>query len=308
MKFETMLSGSLDGQFDICIFASNTTNRSGCWFPGYPDLFEFGDDVYMTETDKITARIHKIDASLIAGLLQQGTRAGAPPLTPLLVWESGAPGAQHVIPTPFDGIDVSMGASLTLEAWVAVTSPLSPRPIILCGVTNHSQAPLLHFWAPGANAESSALTTLFRHTATQTVVAMTSQNLTLFHEATEGESVSAPSPSSHHLVLVVDGLAQIATYYVDGVLLDGDNQMGTGFFELAVLFKKHMSNLLHPDDHTASSLDGHRPRPSHQGALGQCRVGDSVLSLRVYASPPGKQARGYLRTSEVVASFLQGPP
>lgn len=273
---------------------------------GYPDLFEFGDDVYMTETDKITARIHKIDASLIAGLLQQGTRAGEPPLTPLLVWESGAPGAQHVIPTPFDGIDVSMGASLTLEAWVTVTPTLSPRPIILCGITQHPHSPLLHFLAPGADAESSALTTLFRHTATQTVVAMTSQNLTLFQEATEGESVSAPESSSHHLVLVVDGLARIATYYVDGVLLDGDTQKGTGFFELAVLFKKHMSSTPQLDNHT-SSLHSHRPHPSHQGDLGQCRVGDSVTSLRVYASPPGEQTRGYLRTSEVVASFLQGP-
>ena len=303
----------MDGRFELCVFAPKMIKNSGCWSPGYPDLFEFGDDVYMTETDKITARIHKIDPTLITGLLQQGTRAGSPPLTPSLVWVNTTTGARHDIPTPFDGIDISMGASLTIEAWVKVTSSPSPRPIILCGVTNHSQAPLLHFWAPGANAEASALTTLFRHTITRTVVAMTSQNLTLFsNNAKKHELVSPLKHSSHHIVLVVDGLAQIGTYYVDGVLLDGARQMGTGFFELAVLLKKHTSSLHnrfpHPLEDAVSSVLTHHHDPSYQGSVGQCRIGDGVSSLRVYTSSPGEQTRGYLRTSEVVASFLEGPP
>ena len=256
--------------------------------------------------------------------MQQGHRAAVPSLTPRLVWTNSTTGVpQHVIPTPFEGIDISMGASLTIEAWLRVTQPsLSPRPIILCGVTTDPQGPLLHFFAPAANKESHALSTLFRHTAAHKVVTLTSQNLTLL-SATDASSASdTPHSSHHHIVLVVDGQSQIATYYVDGVLLDGGAQLGTGFFELAVLLKKHM--VTSPRLDTLSHTHSHPQPPPHsqsqphsdtrtepsldRGSVDQCHIGSDVTSLRVYGSSPAEQKRGYLRTSEVVASFLQGPP
>ena len=252
----------------------------------------------MTETDKVTARIHKIDRSLVSGLLQQGTHVGPAPLTPRLVWDNSTPGVQHVIPTPFDGIDISMGASLTIEAWVILRPSHAPRPIIVCGATEHADSPLLHFFAPGANGESTALTTLFRHTVARTVVAMNSQNLTIFRATNKPPSASPNAPSSHHIVLVVDGLAQIASYYVDGVLLDGGDQLGTGFFELAVLLKEHLPI------HSQPNI---RPLLNHV-SVDQCRIGSDISSLRVYASSSSGHERGCLRTSEVVASFLQGLP
>eukprot|EP01048_Picozoa_sp_COSAG05_P021911 COSAG05_NODE_4185_length_1633_cov_1.773142_1_plen_262_part_10 len=84
------------------------------------------------------------------------------------------------------------------------------------------------------------------------------------------------------------GCAQIASFMVDGVILDGADELGTGFVELAGL--------------RSSTNNTSRER----GTPIDCSVGADVLSLRVYGSKRGSGRRGYLRTSEVVASYRAG--
>ena len=99
------------------------------------------------------------------------------------------------------------------------------------------------------------------------------------------------SPGLHQVAMVVDGAAQIAMYYVDGVLLDGGAEFGTGFAELAVLLHGQRSNARSPSN------------PIHKET---CTIGSTVRRLRVYGSSAASDKRGYLRTSEIVSSFRAG--
>lgn len=270
---------------------------------GYPDLFEFSGNTYMTETDKITARLHKFEPDLIEALLQQGSSKGQPAIKPLLSFIRPGGGnvtESYVVPSPFAGIDISAGGSITIEAWIDTVPKGSPAlSVITCGTINGA-GPLLHFFAPGAWAASTALTALFRHTAAgEQVVTMTSQNLAAF---------SAATPGPHQVVLVVDGLAQVATFFVDGVLLDGDTQDGTGFFELAVLLQRAVVSRSFLSPSSSSSSSGREKMASDTVVTQSCDIGGSVRALRVYGVAASNATRGYLRTSEVVASFLDGLP
>ena len=251
-------------------------------------------------TDKITARIHKLDSTLVAGLLAQGTASGQPTaIAPVLSLAKPA-GKAATVASPIDGIDVSRGGSVTVEAWVELDPdvPLAaPLPVIVCGDTQGTGT-LLHFFAPGAHAEATALTALFRHTSASAVISVTSQNLALF----SGRPVQVPTARLHQVALVFDGQAQIVSFLVDGVLLDGGGSLGTGFFELAVLLNR-----------TAAQLSGDAQGISSVGqpsVPASCSVGARVRSIRVYGSSNAKREpkRGFLRVSELAASFRDGPP
>ena len=287
-------------QPELVLYTVYSTSASGADRPGtkmgYPDLFEDHGDVWITETDKITARIHKVDRDLIAGLLAQGSVAGQPiSIKPRFSATFEAAGGAHtIVPTPFSGLDISAGSSISIEAWIVAPAdrPGSPEPVIVCGDTVGTGT-LVHFFAPGAHAESTALTALLRGPATNKTVSITSQNLTLF--GINSQLGDGAWGRLHQVVLIVDGQAQIATYFVDGVFLDGGAQLGTGFYELAELFGVNSA--------------AHVVAPQSKDRNLNCSVGGHVRAIRVYGSSnaPGS-ARGFLRTSEVVASFQDGPP
>ena len=249
--------------------------------------------MYIAETDKITARIHRVDPTLVAGLMAQGTASGQPTaVSPRLSISPHPHGAPTMVASPFANVDVSRNGSITVEAWVNTTvgqvGGTAPRPIMTCGDTNGT-GPLMHLFAPGAHDAASAITMLFRDTTSGRPVSIVSQNLTTLGE-------SAPS-GVHHIVVVVDGQAQIASFVFDGVVLDGGAQLGTGFVELAVLLLRAQAR--HP---SASFAQKASTLPQ------QCTVGSSVVTLRVYASDnEDGTPRGYLRTSEIVASYHAGP-
>jgi hypothetical protein len=122
------------------------------------------------------------------------------------------------------------------------------------------------------------LAVLFRGANETTAHAMATENIT-----------QLGAPGLHHVVMVVDGNAQIASFLVDGILLDGSDDLGTGFVELAGLSHSGLSR---------------RGESGESGA--ECMVGGDVKSLRIYGSKRGSGQRGFLRTSEVVASFRGG--
>ena len=231
----------------------------------------------MTETDKITARLHLFEPDLIAGLFAQDVAKGQP-VTIKPIFQSRSVGGHH-LPSPMAGIDITTGDSLTIEAWVKpVPVHSNARPVLVCGETNGTGS-LIHFFAPGGRGRALAL--LFRGThddGRANASAIASEQIAQL-------GVNQP----HQVAVVVDGLAQIASMFVDGVLLDGSTQLGTGFIELAeLLTQKHNGTR---NDATAE----------------ECSVGSDVLSIRVYGSRAGSSERGYMRTSEIVSSFRAGP-
>jgi hypothetical protein len=255
-----------------------------------PDLFEHNGQYYMTETDKITARIHRFDLSLILGLFAQGIVSGQPHEVTLL-YTSTKPTPRHIV-NPLKTqetrqlIDISAGDSLTIEAWVkAVPDRSAARPVLACGKIN-STGPLFHFFAPGSKGR--ALAALFRGQAELNAHAVATEQIAQLGAASE----------AHHVVMVVDGGAQIVSFHVDGVMLDGGDELGTGFTELAPLLEPH--EIQSPVDKVGSS---HRVV-----SAAECMVSADVLHLRVYGSKRGSGQRGYLRTSEVVATFRDGLP
>lgn len=270
----------------------------------YPDLFEHDGQYYMTETDKITARIHKFDRSLVEGLFAQGTASGQPQeLAP--IYSSGRSNPPHHIANPLElhgkqqYIDITEGDSLTVEAWINPVPEGAPaRPVLACGKTNGTGL-LFHLFAPGGKGR--ALAALFRGTNT---------NASAHALATEQIAQLGKASGAHHVVMVVDGDAEIVSFLVDGVMLDGSDELGTGFVELAPLN--------HPDHSQSSRLrqvysledfDGLTAEAGQAPAgTTDCMVGAAVRSLRVYGSKRGSIHRGFLRTSEVVASFRDGPP
>ena len=95
--------------------------------------------------------------------------------------------------------------------------------------------------------------------------------------------------------MVADGEAEIVSFLVDGVMLDGSAELGTGFTELAPLLSAQRG--------AGAQREGGSAAPA-----ADCVVGADVRHLRVYGSKRGSAQRGYLRTSEVVASFRDGLP
>jgi hypothetical protein len=243
---------------------------------GYPDLFEHDGEFYMTETDKITARIHLFEPDLIAGLFAQGVAKGQPKGMDAIYASSKPP---HHIPNPFLDLDMTVGDSLTVEAWInPVPADAPARPVLACGETNGTGA-LFHFFAPGGRGR--ALAVLFRGANESKAHAMATENITQL----------GVTPGPHHVVMVVDGDAQIVSFLVDGILLDGSDTLGTGFVELAGL------------SHSRLAIRG---ESAESGGATECMVGADVKSLRVYGSKRDSEQRGFLRTSEVVASFRGG--
>ena len=92
------------------------------------------------------------------------------------------------------------------------------------------------------------------------------------------------------------------------VLLDGGEELGTGFTELAVLLNTQES-IEQPTSTTTAhySANGTADTAVGIGGVSMCTIGADTLGLRVWGSAAGSSARGYLRTSEVVASFVAGP-
>jgi len=72
-----------------------------CVGPSYPDLIEDGGALFLSETDKSTARVHRLSQRMLDALHAQVTDAQAePPVEPLLRWRRGEQASTEPVELP----------------------------------------------------------------------------------------------------------------------------------------------------------------------------------------------------------------
>ncbi len=188
----------------------------------YPDLVEEDGEVFLTETQKDIARVHRIAPELLAGLWQSAPQAMAPadpvlalprPGQPLPV-EVGMPELPAFVTR--DRVRFDMGAKqlrtgVTLEVWVTFAS-LTPGQVLLDG--------------RDAGGRGWALLTA----GGGTVELVLNDGSTENRWRSDTGALSTGRPQ--HIVAVVDGGPHIITFIVNGRLCDGgtDRQFGWGRF------------------------------------------------------------------------------
>ena len=183
----------------------------------YPDLCEDGSEIYLTETQKAQARVHRLSEPLVRAL-----RAGADG------FDARAIRAEAI------QVSLSKGAKLP-----ALPAFVSRAPILPYGTNNRRAgfaieftfAPLLPGWT-GTLLESW-------HPANGGIVIECVQGDVIQARLSDGRSEWAwksdafkSTGGEHHVVINVDGGPCIITFFVDGVFSDGGEvrQFGWGRF------------------------------------------------------------------------------
>ena len=242
----------------------------------YPDLIEDGGAVYITETEKVVARVHQIDQGLLEGLWAQSecaevTTAGLVMSLPepgdVMAAEVKMPEMPHFSRRRLDATgdrarpghgseDLRQGFSL--DMWLRMDS-IGPGQVVLDSRNESGQG--------------LALETTDRGTIA----------IVMNDDGTENRWDCDPGVlqrgKEHHLAVIVDGGPKIISFVVDGRLCDGGGyrQFGWGRFS---------------------------PNLRHVNGAGTLRIGPSlrgeIRTLRIY--------NRYLRTSEAVANFRAGQP
>jgi len=231
----------------------------------YPDLIEQEGKFYLTETQKLTARVHEVEASLIEGLWGQFERPSVASEGLLLdlpqdgcrmPGETEAPRlpsftARDTFRNAYGTKKLRTGFSLDLEVRF---KELSPGQVLL---ENRTRA-----------GKGFCLQTTSRHTL----------EVILNDGRTENRWDSDPgllSPGQvHHVTVIVDGGPNIITFLVDGRLCDGGEHRQFGWGR----FNPHLREV--------NGAEILRIAPSLNGEL---------LRLRLYNRA--------LRTSEAVGNF-----
>jgi len=215
----------------------------------YPDLVEAEGRYFLSETQKDVARVHEVDASLLAGLWGQFERAER--TTDGLVLEvlDGQPGLQKLVDAPAlpafsrrsatraDHGTEDLRRGFSLDLWLHLKS-LEAGQMVLDNRTPTGQGVAVQ------TTDGSALEIILNDGRTENRWACDPGLLT--------------TQQAHHVVIVVDGGPKLILFVVDGILCDGGDfrQFGWGRFS---------------------------PHLRHVHGDTQLRIGPSVHSLRVYA-------------------------
>jgi hypothetical protein len=215
----------------------------------YPDLVEDGGRYFLTETQKDIARVHEIDAELLAGLWGQFEKKTAVPLPPGALLELPGTGGKmpasasmpelpafirRSIRADHGSEDVRAGFSIDLRASFR---SLAPGQMLLDNRTSDGKGFALH------------------------TAANNSVEILLNDGRGENRWSSEPglmdTRKQHRITVIVDGGPKIISFVVDGKLCDGGDarQFGWGRFS---------PNL--------QSVNGDRT----------LRIGPDVVSLRLY--------------------------
>ncbi len=165
----------------------------------YPDFWENGKDFWVSETQKVKARIHKIDRTLLEGLWQQLEGGLAKPEDSVIYTH----GKDSVFETPN-----LQNASWSLEL-VLDTQAIKGGEIILDTRNNASDGIWIYY--------SSAETLRF----------CIYSNRQYFEFSLQPKSLSK---GKNHVVITLDGLPRIATGVVNGHFMDGGDFSGIGWF------------------------------------------------------------------------------
>ena len=241
----------------------------------YPDLIEDGGVVFVTETQKVAARVHEIDGTLLDGLWRQQSHAEV--ATDGLVLDLPASGASMPEQVPAPELpefneriveDLPTGphpghrthdlrAGFSIDMWLRLDS-LDEGQVVLDNRTEAGRGYALHTTGRGA------------------------LEVVLNDGRSESRWDCNPglltAGTLHHVAVIVDGGPKIVSFVVDGLLNDGGEhrQFGWGRFD--------------PNFRNAPGTDTLTMGPDLKGVIERLRIYDR-----------------YLRTSEAISSYRAGP-
>ena len=256
-------------QPEILLFCADPTIRG----MSYPDFVEQDGRIWVSETEKVVARVHELDPELLGGLWQQHTRASV--AKGGLVFASAEPlsaGDSFALPTLPDLRD----GGFALDLWFELDDTAEGQVLLdsfgwqrlgfrISTVRNQTLKIEVHDGR--ARRWLEVLDGVDRSANVRSVSVW---------NATTDEGVISPH-TPHHAVFIVDGLANIVTMLIDGVLCDGGASRIQGWWRL-------------------------NPYLGDINGDGVCQVAGDVngriRSLRIYDR--------YLRTSEAIANYRAG--
>jgi hypothetical protein len=176
---------------EICLYDDDPAVRIG-----YPDFIEDGGQIFISETNKVTARVHPVDWELLRGLWRQHELAEAPREGRVAELGGGESGEMR-------WPDLGQREGFTLEAWLDAEG-CKPGDVLL---------------------DAGDLTLSMG----------TDHNVVLRLTDGEHETEWASDPGGlageglHHVVAIVDGGPKIISYVIDGKLCDGGESREFGW-------------------------------------------------------------------------------
>jgi hypothetical protein len=256
-------------QPEILLYAPDPTVRG----MSYPDFIEQEGRYWVSETEKVAARVHEIDPALLEGLWSQHVRAEVARRG--LVLESGplAAGERFAVPR-LPGL---RDGGFTLEMWLQIDDLIGGQTI----VSSYGQQRRGFRVSTLANGALALALADSRQRQWLEVIdgpepAANVRSVRQWNWQT-GEGSIVPG-KQHHAVFIVDGLANVVSVLVDGVLYDGGTAAIQGWWRLNPWL----------DD-----LNGDGWGAVNDGLQGR------IACLRLYDR--------YLRTSEAVSNYRAGP-
>lgn len=257
-------------QPEILLYAPDPTVRG----MSYPDFIEQDGRYWVTETQKVTARVHEIDPALLEGLWTQYLKDVV--VREGLAHESGALSAGDSFVMP--ALPSLRTGGFTLEMWLLVDD-LSEGQRVVSSFGEQRRGFQVTATANGAirvdlrdNWQRHWLEVVDGVEPQHNVRSVRQCNWTTEEGAIRGGKL-------HHVVVIVDGLANVVSVLVDGVLCDGGTPCIQGWWRL-------------------------NPWLDDLNGDGICAVDGNlrgrIARLRIYDR--------HLRTSEAIANYNAGPP
>jgi hypothetical protein len=259
---------------EILLYSADPTLRG----MSYPDFVEQDGRYWVTETEKVVARVHEIDPALLEGLWAQHERASVS--REGLVYESDAalsPGNRWQIPA----LPSLRNGGFTLELWLEVADTGIAQSILTSEGQRHRGFQIAT--APYGAVRISLSDARHRHWLDVVDGALDGQpgpgqQIRSMRAWTWESDRGVLKPGMrHHLVFIVDGLAKIVSIVANGRLCDGGADRIQGWSRL-------------------------NPWMDDINDEGICQVADEfqgrIHHMRLY--------NRYLRTSEAIANWRAG--
>ena len=272
------LSGGIqvDGEIqwsqpEILLYTPDPTVRG----MSYPDFIEQDGRYWVTETQKDVARVHEIDPALLEGLWTQHTSDAVAGQG--LIFESNAP------LSPRDSVEIPSLPSLreggfSLGVWFQLDDA-TPGQVLLSSFGKRKSGFQVSTAANGAlKLElNDGLARRWLEVVDGVDPGQNVRSVTVWNWSTD-EGTIQPG-KLHHAVFVVDGVANIVSMVVDGVLCDGGESRIQGWWRL------------HPH---IGDINGEQVCWAGKNMAGQ------IVHARLYDR--------YLRTSEAISNYRAGVP
>jgi hypothetical protein len=172
----------------------------------YPDLMEEDGRYWIAATDKVAARIHEIDSSLLQGLWQQADQARVPREGLVAEWRRDAEGHEISIEAaaPFHRGGLSVSLDVDWQDWPAGT--------VLLNAKTQSGAGFQLSVGPQRGLMLGLNDGRFGR-----------------DQAWETDAGMLVPGERHHVTFIVDAAPRLITVLVDGQLLDGGTQRQYGW-------------------------------------------------------------------------------